>query len=52
MNIIQAPMVQVVSVLAVVQVFEVAGSNPNRRQKSFFSYALWGLFRVSIRVSL
>jgi len=30
-------MAQVVSLLAVVQVFEVAGSNPNQGQKLFFS---------------
>jgi len=40
------PMVQVVRVLFVIQVVQVAGSNPNRGQKWFFSRALWGSTRV------
>ena len=43
-DIIQAPMAQVVSMLTVVQVLKVAGSNPNRGKKYFFVRS----FRVSI----
>src|SRR6218665_500572 len=41
-NIVQTPMAQVVSMLAVVQVFEVAGSNSNSGQTNFFASIVRG----------